>query len=98
MKLESQKTGDSLRVALEGSLDTLTAPELEKELATRWNDIGELILDFSEVDYISSAGLRVVMEADRRMGKQGKMVLRNVNDDVRAVFEITGFDELLKFE
>ena len=61
MKLESQKTGDSLRVALEGSLDTLTAPELEKELATRWNGIGELILDFSGVDYISSAGLRVVM-------------------------------------
>lgn len=98
MKLETQKTGDSLLVAIEGSLDTITAPELEKELTPRWNDIGELILDFAGVDYISSAGLRVVMEADRRMGTRGKMVLRNVNDDVRTVFEITGFDELLKFE
>ncbi len=98
MKLETRKTGDSLLVAIEGSLDTLTAPELEKALAPQWNGIAELILDFSGVDYISSAGLRVVMEADRRMADRGKMTLRNVNDDVRTVFEITGFDELLKFE
>lgn len=98
MKLDKRKNGASLLVTLEGSLDTLTAPKLENELKTQWNDITELILDFSGVDYVSSAGLRVIMEADRRMGERGKMIIRNVNDDVRNVFEITGFDELLNLE
>lgn len=100
MKLEKTKSenGATLTVAIEGSVDTVTAPELEKALSEEYAGLKELILDFSKVDYISSAGLRVVMGADQQMEGAGKMVLRNVNDDVREVFEMTGFDELLTIE
>lgn len=98
MKLELKKNAETLTVAIEGSIDTVTAPELEKTLIANWNGVTKLILDFTAVDYISSAGLRVVMASDQHMDEIGSMTIQNANDDVKEVFEMTGFDELLHFE
>lgn len=97
MKIKLNKDAQTLTVFIEGSIDTVTAPELEKELKANWDGITELVLDFTSVDYISSAGLRVVMAADQHMEDSGSMMIKNVNDDVKDVFEMTGFDELLNF-
>ncbi len=99
MKLEMTKDGGKLTVSVTGSIDTVTAPELEKELKSQWDGITELVLNFKAVDYISSAGLRVMMAADQYMtDADGKLTIQNANDDVKEVFEMTGFDELLHFE
>lgn len=98
MKIAAQKNDTALTFVIEGSIDTVTAPELEKELKEQWGDITKLVLDFTAVDYVSSAGLRVIMEADKFMSDAGTMILKNVNEDVMEVFEMTGFDELLTFE
>lgn len=87
-----------MTISVTGSIDTVTAPELEKKLREDWNGISVLIFDFADVEYISSAGLRVVMVADRHMTAVGKLILKNVNDDVMEIFEMTGFVELLNFE
>lgn len=84
-----------LRIALEGRLDTNTAPQLETELKTSLSGISELELDFSGLEYISSAGLRVLLAAQKTMSRQGKMTIRNVNETIMEVFEITGFVEIL---
>ena len=84
-----------LRIALEGRLDTNTAPQLEAELKTSLSGITELELDFSGLEYISSAGLRVLLAAQKTMSRQGKMTIRNVNETIMEVFEITGFVEIL---
>ena len=84
-----------LRVTLEGRLDTNTAPQLEAELKTSLSGITELELDFSGLEYISSAGLRVLLAAQKTMSRQGKMTIRNVNETIMEVFEITGFVEIL---
>lgn len=100
MKLAVEKSSDggALTLRIEGSIDTVTAPELERRLNAELAGVRELVLDFSGVNYVSSAGLRVIMSAARTMNKQGSMVLKQVGDDVREVFEMTGFDELLTFE
>ena len=85
----------TLRIALEGRLDTNTAPQLEAELKTSLSGITELELDFSGLEYISSAGLRVLLAAQKTMSRQGKMTIRNVNETIMEVFEITGFVEIL---
>lgn len=90
--------GTVLTAAIEGSIDTVTAPRLEAELNPLYDGVRELILDFAAVDYVSSAGLRVIMSADQRMSEAGRLVLKNVCEDVREVFEMTGFDELLTIE
>ncbi len=90
--------GTVLTVAIEGSIDTVTAPRFEAELNPLYDGVRELILDFAAVDYVSSAGLRVIMSADQRMSEAGRLVLKNVCEDVREVFEMTGFDELLTIE
>lgn len=87
-----------LSIALEGRLDTTTAPRLEAELKTSLNGITELVLDFAGLEYISSAGLRVLLAAQKVMNKQGTMVIRNVNETIMEVFEITGFADILKIE
>ena len=84
--------------AIEGSVDTVTAPELEAAIAALPDTLERLILDFTAVDYVSSAGLRVLLAADQRLSASGALILRNVNPDVREVFEMTGFDELLTLE
>ena len=98
MDMKQTKEGKNLLIALEGRLDTLTAPELEKELNSALEGIEELALDFADLEYISSAGLRVLLSAQKTMNNQGRMVIRNANETVREVFEVTGFDEILTVE
>ena len=98
MEMKQTKEGKNLLIALEGRLDTLTAPELEKELNSALEGIEKLTLDFADLEYISSAGLRVLLSAQKTMNNQGRMVIRNANETVREVFEVTGFDEILTVE
>lgn len=98
MKISTIKEAQTLTISVTGSINTVTAPELEKKLREDWNGISVLIFDFADVEYISSAGLRVVMVADRHMTADGKLILKNVNGDVMEIFEMTGFVELLNFE
>ena len=96
MKITKNMNGTELTIALEGRLDTTTAPQLENELKGSLCDIKELILDLNQLDYISSAGLRVLLAAQKQMTKQlGKMEIRNVNETVMEVFEITGFVDII---
>ena len=85
-------------VALEGRLDTVTAPELEQALSESLADLSELTLDFEKLDYISSAGLRVLLSAQKAMNKQGEMKLRNVGETIMEIFEVTGFSDILTIE
>jgi anti-sigma B factor antagonist len=87
-----------LNIALIGSLDTNTAPQLEEVLNDSLDNITELILDFKETDYLSSAGLRVILAAQKKMAKQGSLVLINVPETIMDVFEITGFTDILTFQ
>ena len=87
--------GTELTLALEGRLDTVTAPELEKELKESLDGAERLILDFSKLDYISSAGLRVLLSAHKMMVAKGGMKVTNVNEIVAEVFEVTGFADIL---
>ncbi len=86
---------DKLTIKLSGRLDTNTAPELEEELKKDLLNVTELVLDFKELKYISSAGLRVVLATQKTMNKQGKMELQNVNDLIMEIFEATGFADIL---
>lgn len=90
--------GESLTLTLTGRLDTNSSPALEAELKQSVGGIKELIFDFSGVEYISSAGLRVLLAAQKVMNRQGSMKLIGVNDDVMEVFEITGFSDILTIE
>ena len=83
---------------LTGRLDTTTAPELEKELKDSLDSVSELTLDFAGLDYISAAGLRVLLAAQKTMNKQGSMKLKNVNDTIMEIFEVTGFSDILTVE
>lgn len=98
MTIEKQFAGNVLTLVLEGRLDTTTAPLLEKELKESLGGIASLILDFAKIEYISSAGLRVLLFAQKTMAKQGTMKLIHVNADVQAVFDLTGFSSLLNIE
>ena len=95
MTITKTAENGTLRIAREGRLDTNTAPQLEAELKTSLSGITELELDFSGLEYISSAGLRVLLAAQKTMSRQGKMTIRNVNETIMEVFEITGFVEIL---
>ena len=95
MTITKTAENGTLRIALEGRLDTNTAPQLEAELKTSLSGITELELDFSGLEYISSAGLRVLLAVQKTMSRQGKMTIRNVNETIMEVFEITGFVEIL---
>lgn len=85
-------------LALEGRLDTVTSPVLESELNALWDEINSLTLDFAGVDYISSAGLRVLLLAKKRMDLKGEMKLINVCETIMEIFEVTGFSEILTIE
>lgn len=91
---------DEKKVALEveGRLDTTTAPELEETIANCIEGTEELVFDFANLEYISSAGLRVLLAAQKKMNKQGTMIIRNANDVIMEVFEITGFVDILTIE
>ncbi len=91
-------TNASLNIEVEGSIDTLTAQEFEKEITKVLEGVKKLVLDFSKVDYVSSAGLRAILGLNSQMETQGEMVIRNIVESVRDVFEMTGFDDLLNIE
>lgn len=95
MNICKVQEGTSLRIALEGRLDTTTAPQLENVFKESLSNITSLVLDFSALSYISSAGLRVILSAIKIMKKQGSMVVKNVNETVMEVFDITGFSDML---
>ena len=98
MTIQQIKNENALTVALEGRLDTMTAPELEKELKASLDGIESLELDFGKLDYISSAGLRVLLSAHKTMSGRGGMKITHVNEIVREVFDVTGFADILTIE
>ena len=98
MKIEKKAEGNKLTVALEGRLDTTTAPELDAELKGSLGGVEDLTMDFNGLEYISSAGLRVLLATQKVMNKQGKMRVIHVNDVVMDVFEVTGFADILTIE
>lgn len=98
MNIMKTTEGSVLNLALEGRLDTTTAPQLEAELRNSMNGITMLNMDFEKLEYLSSAGLRVLLAAQKTMNKQGKMVIRHVNETIREVFEVTGFTGILTIE
>lgn len=94
--LKEKNDGDGvMTINVEGSVDTTTAPELESCLEKLYSEARKIILDFSSVSYISSAGLRVLLRADSAMGGEGKFALKNVNSDVKEVLSLTGFCEII---
>ena len=98
MTINKKLDGTTLSVALEGRLDTTTAPELEKEMKESLDGVETLILDFEKLEYISSAGLRVLLSTQKTMNKQGEMKVTKVNETVNEVFEVTGFSDILTIE
>ena len=98
MEIRKKKDGSSLTLELEGRLDTTTAPELEAELNQSLDGVTALTLDMGQLAYLSSAGLRVILTAQKRMNKQGSMVVRHVNETIMEVFEVTGFVDILTIE
>lgn len=98
MNITKIENGTSLLLELEGRLDTTTSKELEVEVNTSFEGKTEVVMDFSNLVYLSSAGLRVILMAQKRMNKQGSMKIKNINDTIREVFEITGFSDILTIE
>lgn len=98
MTIKKDIKDQSVTITLAGRLDTATAPELEAELDGCINDAKDLVFDFAGLDYISSAGLRVILKAQKTMNKQGSMKLINVNESIMEVFDITGFADILTIE
>ena len=98
MTIKKNMNGTQLNIALEGRLDTTTAPELEQTLKDSLDSVDALIMDFSKLDYISSAGLRVLLSAHKTMAKKGGMKVTNVNEIVKEVFDVTGFSDILNIE
>lgn len=98
MTITKKQEGDALVIALEGRLDTTTAPDLEKEIKGSLDGVTSLTLDLAKLEYISSAGLRVLLSAQKTMNKQGQMKLINTSELVREVFDVTGFSDILTIE
>ena len=98
MNIVKTQNNQSLTIALEGRLDTTTAPQLEAELKTCLNGVEELVIDMEKLDYISSAGLRVLLAAQKVMTKQGAMKVTHVGEAIMEIFEVTGFSDILTIE
>ncbi len=98
MTISKTKENEKLTVSIEGRLDTTTAPQLEAELKSALDDTKELIFDIKNLEYISSAGLRVLLSAQKVMNKQGNMVVKGANESVMEIFEVTGFVDILNIE
>ena len=98
MTIEKKIIGDAATLIVSGRLDTQTAPELEKELDSVLSGLKELTFDFANLEYVSSAGLRVILKAQKAMNAQGSMKLTGVNDSIMEVFDITGFLDILTIE
>ena len=98
MTIDKQINGSELTLSLTGRLDTTTAPDLEAVIKENITGVTNLVMDFAGLEYLSSAGLRVILSAQITMNKQGEMVIRNVNETINEVFEITGFIDILTIE
>lgn len=98
MTIGKYRDGSALTLAPEGRLDTITSPELEKVLKESLDGVSELTLDFAKLDYISSAGLRVLLAAQKTMNRQGSMKIVHVCDTIMEIFEVTGFLDILTIE
>jgi len=98
MTIEKTLNASELTITLSGRLDTTTAPELEAELKASLPGVESLVLDFANLEYLSSAGLRVLLSAQKVMNKQGSMVVRSVNETIAEIFEVTGFCDILTIE
>ena len=98
MNIEKIIDGNSLTIVLTGRMDTITAPKLEAELKQSVSGIERLLLDLTGLEYLSSAGLRVLLAAQKVMNRQGTMVVKNVNETIMEIFEITGFVDVLTIE
>lgn len=98
LKIEQEMKGTDLIFTLEGRLDTTTAPQLENELKKSLDGVKKLTFDFKALEYISSAGLRVLLSSQKQMNRQGEMVIKNVNSDIMEIFDVTGFSDILTIE
>ena len=98
LNINKKLEGEKLTVSLEGRLDTTTAPQLETVLKENIDGVTELIIDFEQLEYISSAGLRVLLSAQKTMSKQGSMKVIHVSDLIKEIFEVTGFIDILTIE
>jgi anti-sigma B factor antagonist len=98
MTIDKNLNGTELTVALTGRLDTTTATQLEAELNQCIPGVKKLVLDFTALEYLSSAGLRILLSTQKTMMKQGEMVIRNVNETIYEIFELTGFVDILTIE
>lgn len=98
MEITKNIKDSELDIQLRGRLDTSTAPQLEEEIRHSINGIKTFILDLKDLEYMSSAGLRIILSAQKTMNKQGKLIIRNVNDTIMEVFEMTGFADILSIE
>lgn len=98
MNILQEKNGTELAIALEGRLDTMTAPELEAALKDAFEGVETLVFDLEKLDYISSAGLRVLLSAQKTMNRQGNMKVTHANEIVREIFDVTGFADILRIE
>ena len=98
LNINKETNGNELKISLEGRLDTMSAPQLEGELKGNVDGITSLIFDINNLEYISSAGLRVLLSAQKVMNKQGSMVIKNVNEEIQEIFEVTGFVDILTIE
>lgn len=98
MDIKKIKEGAKLVLEVSGRLDTVTAPQLEAEINDNIMGTDELVFDFSELEYLSSAGLRVLLSAQKKMQTCGKMTVKNVNEMIMEIFEVTGFTDILTIE
>lgn len=98
LNIIKNSNGSDLKFILEGRLDTTTAPQLEAELNNSISGVTALKFDFEKLDYISSAGLRVLLSSQKTMNKQGTMVISNVSPEVKEIFDVTGFSDILTIQ
>ena len=98
MNIVKKQEGTTLTIELDGRLDTVTSPQLESELRSSVDGITELIFDLANLAYVSSAGLRVLLAAQKVMNRQGKMTIRNVTPEIMDIFDVTGFVDILNIE
>lgn len=98
MLINKEVNGAELKIALDGRLDTTTAPQLEAEITSGLKGVKNFVIDMEKLVYVSSAGLRVLLKAQKIMNKQGSMLIKNVSPEIKEIFEVTGFDELLTIE
>ena len=98
MEIIKERDGSNMTVKLIGRLDAVTAIQLDKDMATSLKDVNALTLDLAKLDYVASAGLRILLKTQKKMDRQGSMVSKNVQDSVREVLDMTGFSQFLTLE